>query len=67
MVGRRYQCERCSRCGWAASTLCGHARTQSEAVTGLMWMPGFVVYLCLYKERDLASNPLIWLCFWSLR
>jgi hypothetical protein len=45
------------------STLFGYTSTQREAVTGQKWMPGFVVYLYLCKERDLASKPLIWLCF----
>lgn len=45
-------------------TRCGHARTLSEALTGQKRVPGFVVYLCSGKERDLALKPLIWLCFW---
>jgi len=43
----------------AVSTLCGNTRTQSEAVTGWLWMPGFVVYLYPYKNHAFASNPLI--------
>lgn len=41
----------------------GHTRTQFEAVTGLKWLPGFVVYLYLYKNLAFALNPLIWLNF----
>jgi hypothetical protein len=33
--------------------------TLSEAVTGWKWMPGFVVYLYLYINQALVSNPLI--------
>jgi hypothetical protein len=40
-------------------TRCGHARTLSEAVTGWKWMPGFMVYLYLYKNQAFASNPVI--------
>jgi hypothetical protein len=48
-------------------TRSGRTRTLGEADAQWQQMPGFVVYLFLSIERDLASNPLIWLCFWSLR
>ncbi len=45
--------------GRRLSTHIGHSKIQHEAVTGWKWMPGFMDYLCLYKNQTLAAKPLI--------
>lgn len=48
---------------WHLTTLCGHTRTQSDAVTAWQWMPGFLVYLYLYKNKALVSSLFIYVNF----